>query len=174
METTKIKVKIGDNEFEAEGPVELITSQFADFKELIKSMPISSVSPSAPENQQNTNENVPLSAMGGPIQFDKMFKIDGRVISLTALPAAVDDAALLVMFGQKQYRNNDSVTGSEMMDGLTQSGYRLARTDRIMEKFVTEASVIKVGLGRATRYRLTNQGLTKAQNTAQELLKTLP
>ena len=42
MDGARIKVKIGDNEFEAEGPVETIQEQFNVFKELLSSHPVQS------------------------------------------------------------------------------------------------------------------------------------
>ena len=35
METTRIRLKIGIHEFEAEGPTEIVNEQFASFKEMI-------------------------------------------------------------------------------------------------------------------------------------------
>ncbi len=39
MDTQKLKMKIGIHEFEAEGPVDIVQSQFAAFKELIAALP---------------------------------------------------------------------------------------------------------------------------------------
>jgi hypothetical protein len=43
-----------------------------------------------------------------------------------------------------------------------------------MEKAIAEAFVLKSGIKRATRYRLTNQGLVKALNIAKSLIESLP
>jgi hypothetical protein len=43
-----------------------------------------------------------------------------------------------------------------------------------MEKPIAEAFVLKSGVRRATRYRLTNQGLSKALNIAKGLVESLP
>jgi hypothetical protein len=43
--TTKIKIRVGDHEFEAEGPVGTVQAQFEAFKELISSVPRISVTP---------------------------------------------------------------------------------------------------------------------------------
>lgn len=143
------------------------------FKSLLASVPLSYDTPVANVAQQ-------VVALPSPTQeapklvFDKMFRVDGRVISLTALPANVLDAILLTMFGQKLYRNNDSITGAEIKDGLEQSGYRLERIDRLTDKLTAEGLVIKIGLGKASRYRLTNQGMQRAQTAGEKVLETIP
>jgi hypothetical protein len=43
-----------------------------------------------------------------------------------------------------------------------------------MDKFNKEGLVLKIGLGRASRYRLTNPGLAKAQGVAKDLISNLP
>ncbi len=39
----KLKIKVGEFEFDAEGPVEVVQAQFAAFKELISELPKSRV-----------------------------------------------------------------------------------------------------------------------------------
>ena len=108
------------------------------------------------------------------IEVEKVLHVSGRVVSLTALPKSTEDAALLIMLGHKDLRNNVSVTGQEIGDGLAQSGRPVPRVDRIMDKALTEAFVLKTGVKRGTRYRLTNQGLLKALNVAKGLVDSLP
>ena len=79
-------------------------------------------------------------------------------------------AALLVMFGQKTSRNNDTVTASELRDGLEHSGYRFARVDRLMQPLCDEGLVIKIGTRKGTRYRLTNPGLARATSEAEKAI----
>jgi len=173
METTKIKIKVGDHEFEAEGPAEIVQSQFETFKSLISS-PASIASDKNIKESGNDNK-IQSNLLGGPhISIEKILNVSGRSVSLTALPASTEDAALLVMLGHKDLRNNLSVTGQEIGDGLAQSGRPVARVDRIMDKPLTEAFVLKTGVKRSTRYRLTNQGLAKALAIAKDLIASLP
>jgi hypothetical protein len=173
METSRIKTKIGDNEFEMEGPPELVTAQFKAFLERISSIPSISTTSVAhalqhlQSHQQDTvgNTHVPI---------EKVLHVSGRIVSLTALPASNDDAALLIMLGHKDLRNHETVTGQEIGDGLAQSGRPVPRVDRVMDKALTEAFVLKSGIRRSTRYRLTNQGLVKALNVAKALVENLP
>lgn len=173
MESTRIKVKIGDNEFDAEGPTETVQAQFETFKQLISSA--ASVSATA-KSSNSLKVWAALDKQPEPphIPIEKVLHAAGRVVSLTALPASLVDAALLIMLGHKDMRNHLSVTGQEIGDGLAQSGRPVPRVDRVMDKAIEEAHVLKTGIKRGTRYRLTNQGLAKALVIAQELIATLP
>jgi hypothetical protein len=46
-----------------------------------------------------------------------MAKLEDRVISLTARPETIEDALMLILLGQRTFRGNDSVTGSEIIEG---------------------------------------------------------
>jgi hypothetical protein len=173
MESTRIKVKIGDNEFEAEGPVETVHAQFEVFKELLSSRPIKSKD-TIVGNMISTVENTRVNAEPPHIPIEKVLHAAGRVVSLTALPASTVDAALLIMLGHKDMRNHLSVTGQEIGDGLDQSGRPVPRVDRVMDKAIEDAHVLKTGIKRGTRYRLTNQGVLKALAVASDLIATLP
>ncbi|HET9280860.1 MAG TPA: hypothetical protein VFR24_02750, partial [Candidatus Angelobacter sp.] len=86
----------------------------------------------------------------------------------------IEDALMLTLLGQRTFRNNDSVTGSELTDGLRQSGLNVGRVDWRLEKLANEGLIIKIGSGRASRYRLTNQGMARAQEVARNLIALVP
>lgn len=166
MDAYRIKVKIGEYEFEAEGPADLVQSQFEAFKELIAStLRHPHVNTLKLGNQAGSTERI--SENDGSLLMNKILRIDGRVISLTVRPTSEAEAALLVLFGQKTSRNNETVTASELRDGLEHSGYRFARVDRLMQPLCDEGLVIKIGTRKATRYRLTNPGLARAMEIAE-------
>jgi hypothetical protein len=173
MDSYRIKVKIGENEFEAEGSPEMVKAQFDAFKEMLTSIPVRNDTPKGRDSQQVTTAQE-LAEDSELANFDKIFRVESRVISLTALPGNVLDATLLTMFGQRHFRNNDSITGAEVKDGLEQSGFRVDRVDRHIDKLTTEGLVIKIGIGKGSRYRLTNQGMSRAQALARDLIATLP
>jgi len=173
VETSKIRVKIGENEFEAEGPTEIVQEQFLAFKEIIRLSSDKQKSRSDAELVKDITSH--FVADGIPmLMLDKIMDVSGRIVSLTALPATPEDAALLIMLGHRDLRQNPTVTGQEIGDGLAQSGRPVPRVDRIMESAIDEAAVLKTGVKRATRYRLTNQGLVKAQGLARDLIATIP
>ncbi len=173
MDTTKLKIKIGNHEFEADGPVDAVQSQFEAFKEMVGKSALDSDRGRSSDGQQN-QDNKAIAIDPAHVAIEKLMHVSGRIISLTALPPTIEDAALLIMLGHKDLRNNLTVTGQEIGDGLAQSGRPVPRVDRIMDKAITTAYVLKTGIKRATRYRLTNQGLAKTLNVARELIDNLP
>jgi len=166
-------MKIGVHEFDAEGPTEIVQEQLAAFKELIRSAPAINVD-TLTRNYKQSTKNQENSTDIPHVSLEKIMHASGRIISLTALPTSTTDAALLILLGHKDMRNNLSVTGQEIGDGLAQSGRPVPRVDRIMESAIGEAAVLKTGIKRATRYRLTNQGLVKALGLARDLIANLP
>lgn len=77
------------------------------------------------------------------------------------------------MLGHKEMKNSDSVTAQEIGDGLAQSGRPVPRVDRIMDRPLADALALKSGIKRSTRYRLTNQGKSRALVVARELIATV-
>lgn len=99
METLKLKMKIGEHEFDAEGPTDVVQAQFVAFKELISSLPEKrQESPSATSKEGNAGGQMPH------LPLEKILKVEGRVISLTAKCETVDEAVLLILLGQKESR----------------------------------------------------------------------
>lgn len=167
---TKLKLKIGDHEFEAEGPVEIVQSQFDLFRQLVEAAQKSPVNPPAPAPLPEAA--FPARA-GGELMLGKIMRHEGRIVSLTARGATLEDEILLVMLGQRNLRANDSVSGGEIMDGLRLTGRTVNRVDYQVDKMASAGDVITVGNGRARRYRLTNQGFAKAQDLAMDLVLTV-
>src|SRR5262249_3998246 len=96
MDVTRIKIKLGEHEFEAAGPADMVQSQFAAFKELISSMPQATIQPPTLLPHQIA-ENEPVKPSLAHIQLEKVMHVSGRVVSLTALPPSTEEAALLIM-----------------------------------------------------------------------------
>jgi hypothetical protein len=166
----RLKIKIGDHEFEAEGPVDIVREQFESFKELVSTTsPKTQNSPGQPDNSV-TIPDVPFdeSSLG------KIMKQDGRIVSLTIRPRNIDEALLLIILGQRYLRGTEVATGAEVMGGITATGgVAVSRIDRYLEKMGREGDLIVMGERRGKRYRFTNSGLTKAQKLATEVLATV-
>jgi len=173
MDTTRIKMKVGENELDAEGSQDFVQAQVTAFQAMISSIAREPLTKQS-EPARNGKENNGVTPSFPHIPIEKIAHLSGRVVSLTAIPTSVTDAALLIMLGQKDLRNNTSVTGQEIGDGLAQSGREVPRVDRIMEQALTDQFVLKSGIKRGTRYRLTNVGLSKALAIAKELIESLP
>jgi hypothetical protein len=178
MADYRLKIKIGDHEFDAEGAAEVVQAQFEVFKELILSVPAKATqrTPAAANGNGGDGENGDKAGSAGQLELDKIMKLDGRVVSLTVRAASQDDAVLLTLLGQRQYRDNNSVTGGEIKDGLRQSGQPIDRVDRVLDKLSADTSglVITIGQHKGRRYRLTNAGITRAHEVARNLIATVP
>jgi hypothetical protein len=171
----RMKIKVGDHEFEAEGPADVVNEQFKAFTDLIAKLPASA--PHQTHSPARADESTGIMAAerrdmpSADSALDKIMRLDGRVISLTARPKSAEEAVLLLLYGQKVMRDNDSVTGSEVIDGLTATGgMQVARVDRLLEKAARDGDAIVIGERRGKRYRLTNAGLMKARTIAADLI----
>src|SRR5271157_108935 len=165
----RLKIKIGEHEFEAEGAADVVQQQFAAFKDLISAVPTK-----AKEEHVPNEKPVPAEGNGAiplpHLPLEKIMRVEGRRISLTAKCESVADAVLLILLGQRDFRSNEQVSGAEIMDGLKQSGYIVPRVDLMLDKLSTEGTVIVIGIHRARRYRLTNQGAKRALEIAKNVL----
>ena len=177
MAENRLKIKIGEHEFEAEGPVEIVQAQLAAFSELVSKIPASpppkpaeAAQPNAGEQQQQNGRN----GGGDQLNLDKIMRADGRLVSLTVSTEDVADSALLLLYGQRHYRNNDSVTGGEVLDGLRETGQNVSRIDYTLHRLAADGFVITTGSGRGRRYRLNNRGVQRAQELARELISNVP
>lgn len=166
MDTNRLKIKIGEHEFEAEGPVDVVQDQFAAFKELIANMP--------KEITQQASEPSSDGAPPNGLALEKITRVQGRTVSLTVHVESIPDAILVLLLGQRKLRNNDSVTGGEIMDGLRESGQIVTRVDHTLNHLSTQGGVIRIGTGRGRRYRLTNIGIIHAEEVAKNLISLVP
>lgn len=167
MEQNKLRIKIGDHEFEAEGPPEIVQAQLAAFKELLANPQTHAKQAETPIQQNGpTQRAVP----NGPPALDKIIKVEGRVVSLTARTNSLEDALMLMILGQKTFRSNDGITGGELVDGLKRSGQSTEHMGRTLEKIASEGNIIITGAHRGKRYRMTNQGVTRAQQIARGVI----
>jgi hypothetical protein len=174
MENLKLKMRIGEHEFEAEGPTEIVQAQFDVWREMVSNRPAQTISPSASVSPSASASASPSPAPpASELRLEKVMRQEGRVVSLTARGASLEDEILLVLLGQRNLRNNDSVSGAEILDGLRLTGRTVNRIDYQIDKMTEAGNVITVGSNRARRYRLTNQGFAKAQELAMDLVETV-
>ncbi|MGA7521213.1 MAG: hypothetical protein WBW84_01950 [Acidobacteriaceae bacterium] len=175
----RLKIKVGPHEFEAEGPTSVVQEQFRLFKELIESTPSAATAQAQnPSLQSPFPPPAPSERQDAPpaeLNIGKIMDQDGRIVSLTVPPKSAEDAVLLILYGQRAFRGNDSVTGSEIMDGLTTTGgVPVERVDRVLAKIGADGDIIITGERRGKRYRLTNAGVAKARQIAQDLIALMP
>lgn len=176
MAEYRLKIKLGNHEFEADGPAEAVQSQFQAFKDLVATLPQhTGKNTQSPIPESITHPDPPaLQRVDSSALLDKMFRQNSRVVSLTAPPESETDATLLILYGQRFYRENENATGSEILDGMSESGFRKPRIDRILRGLADEGEVIITGAHRGKRYRLTNKGHAHAETIVRDTLAKLP
>ena len=191
MDSYKLKVRIGQHEFEAEGPQEAVERQFAAFKDLISGISSqqqphlekpSTLADQAAKltvdrlvNGQITNAAAAVDLQVEADRLSKIFRLEGDSLSLTALPSGEGreaDAALLLLYGHKVFRGAEVIGVMDLLSGLRQSGYGVERFDRLVAAYVPSL-IIKSGQRIGAKFRLTNQGLAKARTIAEELLTVI-
>src|SRR5574337_731557 len=164
METFKLRVKIGDNEFEAEGPEETVRAQFDRGKSLVESTPAPPrrVEPQEPDHQGENDVRGGGVPTPHPVsdfareQLAKIFQADDRrqTVALrvqTTGERRYADAALLTLYGFHVLRGQDEVPTTRLMDALEIAGLSVPRIDRPVAPYVREGLILTVGSGKGTR-----------------------
>jgi len=169
MAETRLRLRVGSNEFEAEGSREFVESQVEAWKHLF--------SGTARQNEPAERE----SPQDGSEERDPsdVFSVDEErsMVSLTTQPTGDQreaDAALLILYGFRALAEQETVLVGRVKDALEESGFRPGRIDRILAPHVKSGLVLKSGQGKGSKYRLSNTGLSSARGLAQSLAAQLP
>jgi hypothetical protein len=179
MENYRVRMKVGVHEFEADGPKEEIDALFSQWREMIRGsageLPLNhrledvrSLAPPAPPDS-------------GDVSVDDLahvYAVDDRrdLVALRSLPTGESryaDAVLLVLYGYRRLREIDEVLVTNLKASLDASGSSPARIDRIAEPSIREGLLLKGGKAKGGRYRLTTQGVARAENLVRTLLSKL-
>jgi hypothetical protein len=82
---------------------------------------------------------------------------------------------LLLLLGQHEFRQNDNVTGGEILEGLRQTRGAVNRIDYQLGRMAErDGTILSFGSRRARRYRLTNPGAARARELAASLVQRVP
>jgi len=181
MDSSKIKIQIGDFHLETEGSEAAIEKRLSIFKELVQiaSKTGSTASehsarrirelkePALGKHDERSNQGEPSS----PLR--KLFKADARVVTLEMTPQGGNregDAFLLLLLGHKILRGEELIPVGELLEGVKRSGFgSIKRIDGITARLATDFWN-KVGERRAGKFRLTVPGEKRARDLAQELV----
>ena len=154
MSDSRLKIKIGESELEVQGETEFVQRQFDEFKRLLAI---------------GHQAELPAEDNGHPpISWEKIIRRRGRILSLSA-PATVEEAVLVLLLSHHHFRKEEDVTGSEIMNGLRDSGIEVPRADTALLKHAKAGSVIVNGRRRSRRYRLSAAGAELAAQFARSL-----
>ncbi len=160
MSESRLRIKFGDHEFEAEGSTESVERQLEIFKRLV--VPGAALKAGIETTQESAADQAPLS-------LEKIMDVQGRTVSLRAA-AKVEDALLLLLLGQRQFRQHHILSGAEVMHSLRQSGLEVQRADIALKRLAVKGNVIAIGRYRARRYQLSKSGLDGAEQIARRLI----
>lgn len=179
VDTFKIRVKVGTHEFEAEGSREFLEQQVSIFKELVDNSPKTADGPKDSKPQTAT-DGTPTSPEGNgnsveQSKYEKLFSTENGRVSLHFLPDGEQregSSVLLLLLGHRVLLAEDSVLSGRLLQGLEQSGLTLDRIDRFLEAYIGGPSglIIRSGVKKGTKYRLTNLGLARAKTIAEGML----
>jgi hypothetical protein len=165
MSELRIRIKLGEHEIEVEGSTDAVERQFETFKQLFAAPLLSIQKDSADQEKQGrAPRRLPLETIVG---------VRGTIYSLK-VSAKIDDAILVILLAQRTFRNNETVSGFEIMDGLRDSGFNIRRVDMILNRYIRLAQVVAVGQHRRRRYRLSLDGLQRAEQIASALIAEMP
>jgi len=160
MSESRLRIKFGEHEFEAEGSTESVERQLEIFKRLV--IPGTALKAAMETTQESAKDQATLS-------LEKIMNVQGRTVSLRAA-AKVDDAVLLLLLGQRQFRQHHILSGKDVMNGLRASGFKVRRADLVLKKLSGAGSIIAIGRYRARRYQLSKSGLDGAEQIARRLI----
>jgi hypothetical protein len=158
----RIKIKLGENEFEAEGPPNEVKTQVATFERLL-GRPIETPLAAPSEEHAASEECAP--------SIKDVARAHGKVVSLSVDCQSSSQAVLAMLLGHKELRAARWVSGSEIMAGLRASGHQIVRADSILKRHATSGHVVIQGKHRLKRYGLTTDGIERAQTIAQSLAR---
>lgn len=172
----KIRVRIGENEFEASGPEELVKEQFERWLAAIQALSGQAAKPTATNKPSDDSSGAADVPPGGELDSEligRAFLLTNDVVSLRMLPrteAVQSDALLLLLLGYATLRNETMVLGTQLTRAAKQSGLGVDRVDRALSRY--DALLLKGGARKGSRYGLNNQGRARAQELLRQMLST--
>lgn len=154
----KVRVKIGDAEFEAEGSEQTVKEQYESFLASLAASPANGGKKAAeeppPKDPDTNNERL----------IARAFKDEGGILSLRLHPKGDNrdaDALLMILYGYLMLRNERDVLSTHLARSASQTGLGLDRLDRTMAK--NEAFCGRGGERKGTYWSLNNMGIEKAK-----------
>ena len=163
----RIHIKLGDYEFEAQGPTDIVNQQFEAFQEMVKDLGKALKPPDTPKNNQDNEAEQPIDSK----VHSMIFHESGDLLSLTATPETDNpqaDALLLLIYGYCKLKNEPKITGVTLMKAAKQSGVFINRVDRYMD--IKKEFILTGGAKRGKRYSLNNKGTKYVEDMIKKML----
>ncbi len=170
VDRIRIRIKLGDDEFEAEGPNEIVAAHLRTWERL-RGGGASSEGIAAAKGS-STNGGAESNGASSPAE---LFSLDTerRVVTLsqTVRPMPHADAALLLLFGFHRTLGGDghAVPVTRLKAALAASGYPVERVDRMLAGHIDAKLIRKRGHRIGITYELTEAGFQRADAWLQNL-----
>ncbi|HYR85190.1 MAG TPA: hypothetical protein VE422_13990 [Terriglobia bacterium] len=161
MSESRLRIKFGEHEFQAEGSAESVERQLEIFKKLVV--------PEAEPKPAMEPMPEPVKEAPAPLSLEKIMHVDGAIVSLNVTPK-VEEAVLLLLLGHSQFRQHHILSGTDVMSGLRASGFKVRRADLILKRLSGEGSIIAIGRYRTLRYQLSKSGFDRGEQIACQLI----
>ena len=166
----KLRVKVGVHEFEAEGPEDAVEGQFALFLEIARTPP--SPRQEAPPGDAGNGNNPRPPAVFNDEMLDRVFKVDQEgQVSLRILPQTNNrdsDGLLVLLYGFSRLADQPDVLAGRLLKAAKISGLSVDQIDRTIAPHLD--AVTKGGARVGSRYRLKNNGVTRAEGIIAAML----
>ena len=178
MDVHKLRIRIGAAELEAEGPQDWVEKQRDMFLTRLEGDSADENANEHGSRSEGSNSERTERAVIRPVSETDINRIasqSGDVITLTAVPGgetADEDSFMLLLLAHKVMRGVDSVLAGDLLAGMKQSGRAVDRLDGVFAK-IDSTHVIRTGVRKGTKYRLTSPGGAKAKGLAHQLLATV-
>lgn len=168
MEQYKLQVRIGTNEFFAEGPEKAVKEQWREFREALAAVPAAPAVRTQPAatrvDEAKAASAQPISDAGDFALNPRIYSVDrAGVVSLVHKPPGKQseaDAFVLLLYGFRA-RGDEPTGAASILKGLKKTGFSIDRLDRITG--LDSGLYQKGGKRRGGRFSLTNPGIAKAE-----------
>lgn len=188
MDNSRLRVKASDYELEAEGSRDFVREQYEAFRRLLGDVaqkPVLSKRKGDPSPSRQSPDS-PLPGEKSSAQQNSWTESFGKIlvwdegtqrVKNTVLPDGpmrVADTVLLLLFGYRELHGLSQVAALLLNQSLKSAGFDDLRLDREMAPYVKARLVLRSGVGKGSRYRLTTRGVKKAQELVQTLTALIP
>ncbi len=111
--------------------------------------------------------------------FQKLLVWNDRTQRVTSTllpdgPTRIADTVLLLLLGYRELRGLSQISALLLNQRLRSAGFDDYRLDREMSPYQKARLVLRSGVGKGSRYRLTTRGVKKAQELVQTLAALIP
>lgn len=169
----KVRIKIGDAEFEAEGSEESVKLQFDSFLAALSARGTTTPQVQADRKTAGNGFELPPPPSSGleKAQLDRAFSIKDNVVSLRVLPQTQTreaDTLLMLVYGFAAIKSQDMVLGTQLIKAARVSGLNLDRIDRAIGRH--DQYLLKGGARKGMKYGLNNPGRAAAEEMIRQLI----